>query len=127
MASASRATVLLSSPAASGATMPAAVIVATVAEPVASRMPTATSQPRTSALMLQVLRPVRDEVTDAGVDEHLLEAAAGGDDQQDAGDRRAASRRAVAEICSRPKPTAVPRVNIATGSRRPAARSSGCR
>ena len=36
---------------ASGATMPAAVMVATVAEPVASRMPTATSQPSTSAEM----------------------------------------------------------------------------
>src|SRR5947209_10771878 len=47
-ASASSATVGLSSPAASGATMPAAVMVATVAEPVASRMPTATSQPSTS-------------------------------------------------------------------------------
>src|ERR1700710_3213318 len=47
-ASASSAVVGLSRPAASGATMPAAVIVATVAEPVASRMPTATSQPSTS-------------------------------------------------------------------------------
>ena len=35
----------------SGATMPAAVIVATVADPVASRMPTATRKPRTSAEM----------------------------------------------------------------------------
>src|SRR3954452_22774989 len=37
---------------ASGATMPAAVIVATVAEPVPSRMSTATSQPSTSTEML---------------------------------------------------------------------------
>ena len=47
-ASASSATVGRSSPAASGATMPAAVMVATVAEPVANRMPTATSQPSIS-------------------------------------------------------------------------------
>ena len=46
----------LSSPPARGATMPAAVMVATVAEPVASRMPTATSQPSTSALMLRFSR-----------------------------------------------------------------------
>lgn len=38
-------------PAASGATMPDAEIVATVAEPVARRMPTATSQPRNGAEM----------------------------------------------------------------------------
>src|SRR3954471_5264103 len=47
-ASASSAVMGRSRSAASGATMPAAVIVATVAEPVASRMPTATSQPRMS-------------------------------------------------------------------------------
>src|SRR5947209_10476099 len=47
-ARASSATVGESRPAASGATIPAAVMVATVAEPVASRMPTATSQPTTS-------------------------------------------------------------------------------
>src|SRR5215212_10148062 len=47
-ASASSATVGAFSPAASGATMPAAVIVATVADPVATRMPTATSQPSSS-------------------------------------------------------------------------------
>src|SRR5437763_4607093 len=47
-ASASRATVGWSRPAASGATIPAAVIVATVAEPVASRIATAISQPRIS-------------------------------------------------------------------------------
>src|SRR3954468_15646133 len=42
MASASNETCGLSRVAASGATMPAAVIVATVEDPVASRMPTAT-------------------------------------------------------------------------------------
>ena len=36
-------------PAARGATIPAAEMVATVAEPVARRMPTATSQPSSSA------------------------------------------------------------------------------
>src|SRR5690349_12877097 len=51
IASASSDTSGRSRVAASGATMPAAVIVATVAEPVASRMPTATSQPSSSALM----------------------------------------------------------------------------
>src|SRR3954449_852142 len=50
MASTSNATSGLFRVAASGATMPAAVIVATVAEPVATRMPTATSQPSSSAL-----------------------------------------------------------------------------
>src|SRR3954471_16558538 len=47
-ASASSATVGRSSPSASGPARPAAGMVATVAEPVASRMPTATSQPSTS-------------------------------------------------------------------------------
>src|SRR3954453_20832874 len=47
-ARASNATVGRSRPATSGATIPAAVMVATVAEPVASRIPTATSQPSTS-------------------------------------------------------------------------------
>ena len=49
MASAEGATWGRSRSAASGATMPAAVMVATVADPVASRMPTATSQPSSSA------------------------------------------------------------------------------
>src|SRR3954452_550349 len=52
MASTSSAPCAALMPAASGATMPAAEMVATVAEPVARRMPTATSQPRSSAEML---------------------------------------------------------------------------
>ena len=68
-------------------------MVATVAEPVASRMPTATSQPSSERGEVDAAGPVRDDVADPRVDEHLLEAAAGGDDEQDAGDRRAGSRR----------------------------------
>src|SRR3954452_5199509 len=52
IASTSRARWLADSDGASGATMPAAVIVATVADPVPSRMSTATSQPSTSTEML---------------------------------------------------------------------------
>jgi hypothetical protein len=52
MASTSRARWLADRLGASGATMPAAVMVATVAEPVPRRMSTATSHPRTSTEML---------------------------------------------------------------------------
>src|SRR3954447_4511542 len=45
IANASNETVGLSSVVASGATIPAAVMVATVADPVATRIPTATSHP----------------------------------------------------------------------------------
>ena len=58
-------------------------------------------------------RPVADEVADAGVDQHLLEAAAGGDDEQDAGDRRQRAADGRRRSSARPKPTAVPSVNIA--------------
>src|ERR1044071_2053115 len=51
MASASRDTPGRSNVLASGATMPAAVIVATAADPVAPGMPPATSQPSSSTLM----------------------------------------------------------------------------
>ena len=75
-ASTSRARVGLSSPAARGETIPAAVIVATVAEPVARRMPTAINQPRDQGTS-PTLGEVTDDRTDAGVDEHLLEAPPG--------------------------------------------------
>src|SRR6186997_1176873 len=52
MASTSSARWLADRLGASGATMPAAVMVATVADPVPSRMSTATSQPSTSTEML---------------------------------------------------------------------------
>ena len=59
------------------------MIVATVAEPVPKRMPTAINQPRIRG-QARPLGEVTDDRTDAGVDEHLLEAATGGD-EQDAG------------------------------------------
>ena len=51
---------------------------------------------------------------DAGVDQGLLEAAAGADDQQDAGDRRAATSRPSRRRSRGPCPTPRPRVNMAT-------------
>ena len=65
-----------------------AVTVATVAEPVARRMSTATSQASSSTDRPLSSTQVGDQLADAGVDQGLLEAAAGADDEQDAGDRR---------------------------------------
>ena len=65
-----------------------AVMVATVAEPVARRISTAISQASTSTEKLAPSAQRASSGADAGVDQHLLEAAAGGDDQDDAGDRR---------------------------------------
>ena len=56
--------------------MPAAVIVATVADPVARRMSTATSQPGEQRGDRGVGDPAGDDVADAGVHEGLLEPAA---------------------------------------------------
>ena len=99
--------------AASGATRPAAEIVATVAEPVASRMPTAMSQPSSSAGIGPVLGEVQDHLADADVDQRLLEAAARADDQQDAGDRHEGllDRRGDPPLV---KPAALPSVNMPT-------------
>ena len=94
--------------------MPAAVIVATVAD----RWP-AGCRPRPASRaaareMFASAAASADDVADPGVDQHLLEPAAGGDDEQDAGDRRAASRRGSPRSSAGRSPTAVPRVNIAS-------------
>ena len=74
----------------SGATRPAPVIVATVAEPVATRIRPAASQASRMGEMLRLQGELADGIADAGVDQHLLEAAAAADDQDDRGDRRQA-------------------------------------
>ena len=51
---------------------------------------TATSQPSTQHRDADAVGPVRDDVAGPRVDEHLLEPAAGGDDEQDARDTRQA-------------------------------------
>ncbi len=94
--------------------MPEAVTVATVAEPVARRISTATSQASSSTERSAARDPVGEQGADAGVDEDLLEAATGGDDQQDAGDRAAARTRGSCDILARSMPEPRPRVNIAT-------------
>ena len=68
--------------------IPAAVTVATVAEPVASRISTATTQASDQRARSTCLDALADRVADAGVDQHALEAAAGADDEQDRGGRR---------------------------------------
>ena len=96
--------------------MPAAVMVATVAEPVARRMPTATSQPRISGerlaplAQLAIRSPMPESTSSClkpppAATMSRIPAIAGSAPPTEA------------EIRSRPKPTAVPRVNMATISR----------
>ena len=86
---------------ASGPTMPAAVMVATVAEPVPRRIRTATSQPSSEHRDVDAGGPVLDDLADAGVDEGLLEATAGRDDEDDARDARQARTEGVAHLALR--------------------------
>lgn len=71
---------------ASGATMPAAVTVATVADPVATRINTATIHPSRSADRLAATATLPMATPGAAVDQHLFEASPGTDDQQHADD-----------------------------------------
>src|SRR3954452_14891944 len=117
MARARRATVDPSSPPASGATMPAAVIVATVADPVASRIRTAISQPSTSTLRLRFLAASPTSwPTPASTSTCLKPPPAATMSRIPA--IPGSEPPTVLEIFSRPKPTAAPSVNIA--SRTPA-------
>ena len=59
-------------------------MVATVADPVASRMSTASSQASNSTEMLTRFGPSGEHRADSGVHQHLLESAAGRDDHDDA-------------------------------------------
>ena len=65
-----------------------AVMVATVAEPVARRISTAIIQASRMHREVRALRPARQQGADPAVDQNLLEAATCRDDQDDAGDRR---------------------------------------
>ena len=69
-----------------GATMAAAVVMATVAEPTAMRSSAATSQPNISGDSASDETAAVIARADAGLIEHAAEPAAGADDQQHAGD-----------------------------------------
>ena len=101
---------------ASGATMPAAVTVATVAEPVARRISTATIQPSSSVDRPAAQRDLGDRHARAAVDQRLLEAAARADDEHDADDRHQARCRSSSPAPRGEKPTAVPKVTIASST-----------
>ena len=91
-----------------------AVMVATVAEPVASRISTAITQASSDDRDVGALGPVGQQRADAGVDQHLLEAAAGRDDQDDARDRRQAGLDALGDLVAASSPRRDPRVNMPT-------------
>ena len=71
-----------------GATRLAAVVIATVAEPTDTRSSTAATQPSTIGDSGHAAAAADDGVVDPGDVEHPPEAAAGADDEQDAGNRR---------------------------------------
>src|SRR3569833_2204357 len=113
MASTSSAVWEVLMPVARGATMPDAEIVAMVAEPVARRMPTATSQPRTSAemftpsvvwlIVLATPESIRVCLKPQPAPTIRRIPAMGGSDSA-----------TMATIWSKPKPAPRPGVNIAT-------------
>ena len=92
--------------------MPAAVMIATVAEPCATRIDAATRYATTSGDMLDAASSLPAYSPDAGIDDHLLERPAAAHDQQQRTDGRAAStvRR---EIWLRSRPRAAPNAIMA--------------
>ena len=72
--------------------MPAAVVIATVADPVATRINAATSQPRSRIDTFELDASSAIAPPDAAVDEHPIESATGANDEKDRRRRAPGSR-----------------------------------